>query len=244
MSHLSRRNFLKGSAVIAAAAAAGFHGLFGLRRSLAQMQDDDLQTVLNLAATAETLAATHYYMALTVGVIKFSDFEQKYLRAALESEQVHLDYLMANGGKALTNEFYFPNGVFENKATLATITEVAENAFIGAYLAATRIFAAASQPLLAMVAAQVAGVEAQHLAFMRSVGNQEPPNNVALLEPLFYNVSDAVPTLTPFLEGKAEGFDDIATAYPGREKIMEVVGKSALKPVLPATDPDAFKGAM
>jgi hypothetical protein len=244
MSNMSRRNFLKGSAVIAAAATVGFHGVFGVRRSLAQMKDDDLQTVLNLAATAETLATTHYYMALTTGVIAFSDFEKKYLRASLESEQIHLDYLLANGAKPLTNEFYFPDGVFENKATLAAVTEVAENAFIGAYLAATRIFAAANQPLLAMVAAQVAGVEAQHLAFMRSLGDQTPPNNIALLEPIFFNVSDAVPTLTPFLEGKTQGFDDIATAYPGREKVMEVVGMSVLKPVLPATDPDAFKGMM
>ncbi|MCS6872595.1 MAG: ferritin-like domain-containing protein [Anaerolineae bacterium] len=241
MAHLSRRNFLKSSAVIAAATTLGFQGLFGLRRALAQPKDDDLQTVLNLAATAETLAVTHYYMALTVGVIAFSDFEKKYLRAALESEQVHLDYLIANGGKALTNEFYFPNGVFENKMTLATVTEAAESAFTGAYLAATRIFAAAGQPLLAMVAAQVGGVEAQHLAFIRSLGDQTPPNNIALLEPLFFNVSDAVPTLTPFLEGKAEGFDNVATPYPGREKVMEVVGMSQLKPVLPATDPNAFK---
>lgn len=121
------------------------------------------------------------------------------------------------------------------------MTEIAENAFIGAYLAATCIFAAAQQPLLAMVAAQVAGVEAQHLSFVRSLGGQVPPNNIALLEPLFFNVSDAVPTLTPFLEGQAEGFESMATAYPGREKIMEAVGMSALKPVLPASDPDAFK---
>ncbi len=242
MSHISRRNFLKGSAAIAAAAAVGFHGVFGVRRSLAQMKDDDLQTVLNLAATAETLAATHYYTALTKGAIAFSDFEKTYMRAALEAEQVHLDYLNANGGQALVSEFYFPMGVFEDKTTLAAVTEIAENAFIGAYLAATRIFAAAGQPLLAMVAAQVAGVEAQHLSFMRSLGGQVPPNNVALLEPLFFNVSDAVPTLTPFLEGKTEGFESMAMAYPGREKIMEAVGMSALKPVLPASDPDAFKG--
>ncbi len=241
MSHFSRRHFLQGSAVLAAAAAVGFQGVFGVRRALARGEDDDLQTVLNLAATAETLAATHYYTALTKGGIAFSDFEKAYLRAALEAEQIHLDYLNANGGKALVEAFYFPKGVFESKATLAAVTEIAENAFIGAYLAATRIFAAAQQPLLAMVAAQVAGVEAQHLSFVRSLGGQVPPNNIALLEPLFFNVSDAVPTLTPFLEGQAEGFESMATAYPGREKIMEAVGMSALKPVLPASDPDAFK---
>lgn len=241
MSHLSRRSFLKGSAVIAAAATVGFHGVFGTRRSLAQMKDDDLQTVLNLAATAETLAATHYYTALTKGAIAFSDFEKAYMRAALEAEQIHLDYLNANGGKALVESFYFPKGVFESKATLAAVTEIAENAFVGAYLAATRIFAAAEQPLLAMVAAQVVGVEAQHLSFMRSLGGHVPPNNVALLEPLFFNVSDAVPTLTPFLDGKAEGFESMAVNYPGRDKIMEAVGMSALKPVLPASDPNAFK---
>ncbi|MCE7949237.1 MAG: twin-arginine translocation signal domain-containing protein [Chloroflexi bacterium CFX4] len=242
MSTISRRNFLKGSAIVAGAAAVGFHGVFGVRRVFGQMKDDDLQTVLNLAATAETLATTHYYTALTKGGIMFGDFEKAYMVAALEAEQIHLDYLNANGAQALTGEFYFPQGVFDNKATLAAVTEVAENAFIGAYLAATRIFAAADQPLLAMVAAQVAGVEAQHLSFMRGIGGQTPPNNVALLEPIFYNVSDAVPTLTPFLDGKAEGFESMAVAYPGRDKVMEVVGMSALKPVLPATDPDVFKG--
>lgn len=55
-------------------------------------------------------------------------------------------------------------------------------------------------------------------------------------------VSDAVPTLTPFLSGEAEGFDKAKVSFPGDEAVAKVVGTSPLKEgVLPAMASDVFK---
>ncbi|MBX3085202.1 MAG: ferritin-like domain-containing protein [Anaerolineae bacterium] len=238
---ISRRNILKvGAALTAVAATSGFAGVFGLRKAFAA--DDDPQTILNIAATAETFAVTHYYRALQE--LQFSEGEKAYMTAAMESELIHLEFLNANGGKALTEEFYFPEGTFADKKMLGTVTAVAETVFVAAYLAATRRFAELSQPLLAMVASQVAVVEGQHLLFMRGLAGNSPANNIALGDPLFYNVSDAVPVISGLLDGKSEvagiATEKTAVKYPGAEAARMVIGKSALEAPKPATDPKTF----
>ncbi|GAB4552401.1 MAG: ferritin-like domain-containing protein [Anaerolineae bacterium] len=239
---VSRRNFLKaGAALTAVAASVGFPGLFGIRTSRAA--DDDPATILNIAATAETFAVTHYYRALQE--LEFGEGEKAYMLAALESEFVHLQFLNANGGAALTEEFFFPQGTFADKKMLGTVTAVAETVFVAAYLAATRRFAELDQPLLAMVASQVAVVEGQHLLFMRGLAGNSPANNLALGDPLFFNVSDAVPVISGLLDGKSQvaGIDTETTGYkyPGAEAItMALGGKTYLETPKPATDPMTF----
>ena len=238
---MSRRNILRaGAALTAVAATAGFPGVFGLTRAFAA--DDDPQTILNVAATAETFAVTHYYRAIQE--LKFSEGELAYMNAAMESELIHLEFLNANGGKALAEEFYFPEGTFKDKKMLGTVTAVAETVFVGAYLAATRRFAELSQPLLSMVASQVAVVEGQHLLFMRGLAGNSPANNLALADPLFYNVSDAVPVISGLLDGKSDvagiPVEKTAVKYPGADATRKVIGKSALEAPKPATDPKTF----
>ncbi|MBX3086534.1 MAG: ferritin-like domain-containing protein [Anaerolineae bacterium] len=238
---ISRRHILKaGAALTAVAATAGFPTLFGIRT--ARAADDDPQTILNIAATAETFAVTHYYRAIQE--LKFSEGEMKYMQAAMESELIHLEFLNANGGKALTEEFYFPEGTFKDKVMLGTVTAVAETVFVAAYLAATRRFAELNQPLLAMVASQVAVVEGQHLLFMRGIAGNSPANNLALGDPLFYNVSDAVPVISGLLDGKTEvagiATEKTAVKYPGADAARMVIGKSYLEAPKPATDPKTF----
>jgi hypothetical protein len=238
MQSLSRRSFLKGGALATGAAAVGFNTVFGFSRVFGQGEGDDVATILNLAATAETLACTHYYAALTLSSIDFDEAERAYLAAALDSELQHLEFLNANGGQALVSEFFTPVDVFADRAVFAAVTEAAETAFIGAYLAATRRAAELGDPLLATTAAQVAGVEAQHLALVREIGGMLP-NNISILRTPYFNVSDAVPTLQPFLEG-ADGFEG-PTAYPGAEAIRMAIGESLIESVLPAVDPAAFE---
>jgi hypothetical protein len=238
---ISRRNILKiGAGLTAVAATTGFAGVFGLSKAFAA--DDDPQTILNIAATAETFAVTHYYRALSE--LEFSEGEKAYMTAAMESELIHLEFLNANGGKALTEEFYFPEGTFADKKMLGTVTAVAETVFVAAYLAATRRFAELSQPLLAMVASQVAVVEGQHLLFMRGLAGNSPANNIALGDPLFYNVSDAVPVISGLLDGKSEvagiPTEKTAVKYPGAAEARKVIGMSALEAPKPATDPKTF----
>src|SRR5579859_4531379 len=190
----ARRAFLKQSAWLAGATALGWSGVFGLSR-VSAAGGDDIPTILNLAATAETFACTHYYQTLN-SKIRFTEPQLAYIKAALEEEFIHLQYLNANGGKTLTDKFYFPVGALNSRVSFGTVSAVAETIFVGAYLAATRRFAELGQPLLAATAAQVAVIEGQHLALVRETALLLP-NNIPLGEPLYNNVSEAVPSLQP-----------------------------------------------
>lgn len=240
--HVSRRDFLKvGAAFGAAAASLSFPAAFGLQRAFAA--DDDAQTILNIAATAETFATTHYFRALNE--MMFNEGEKAYMLAAMESELLHRQFLIANGAKPIVEEFYFPEGTFSSNKMLGAVTAFAETGFVAAYLAATRRFAELEQPLLAMVASQVAVVEGQHLLFMKGLAGISPANDLGLADPLFYNVSDAVPVLSGLLDGKSKVADiaveTTAVAYPGDDAVKALIGeKSFLQPPKPATDPATF----
>jgi Ferritin-like domain len=201
---LGRRGFLKGAAGIGGGiAAASFVEAFGLQRSaLAADAGDDVQTIVNLAATAETLAVTFYYSALTGATFDLAEDDLVYLRLAMDAEKYHLDFLNSAGGKTLTDKFYVPATVLSDVNVFVKTGLAAETAFIGAYLAATRRFAELGQPRLAATTAQHAVSEGQHLTLIRDIAGLIP-NDLGLPAPVYYNVSDAVPTLSPFLTGGA-----------------------------------------
>jgi hypothetical protein len=200
---LSRRTFLKGVGAGGGALALS-QVMFGLPVALAQeMADDDTQTIINLASTAELLAVTHYWNAINGSMDISADLG--YFKAALIAEKDHYDLLVSLGAQPVVTEFYYPNGVFDDIATFAAVTEVAETAFVGAYLAATRIFANAGATPFAVTTAQIAAVEESHRNFVRGLGGLLP-NNVSYAPYSISNVSEAVPVLTPFLDGSGEGF--------------------------------------
>jgi hypothetical protein len=203
---ISRRGLLKGAAGLSGGiAAASFAGIFGISSAQASHNaNDDPQTILNLAATAESLATTFYTAALTAAEFELDPADVVYLRLALDAERYHLDFLTANGGRALATQFYVPANLLKDPALFVKVGADAETAFVGAYLAATRRFAELGEPRLAATTAQHACSEAQHLALIRDIGGLTP-NNLALPLPIYYNVSDAVPTLAPFLQG-GQGF--------------------------------------
>lgn len=229
---LSRRTFLKGAAATTGLAATGFAGLFSAGAAQAAEGGDDVQTILNLAATAETLAVTHYYSAIMARSFDLEDDEVVYLKFALDQEQAHLDFLMANGGRSLTDSFFVPAQLLSDKGVFVQVTDTAETAFVGAYLAATRRFADLGNPRLAATAAQVACVEAQHLALARDIGGLVP-NEATLALPVFFNVSDAVPVLAPFLQG-GSGFIG-PVKYPTKEQITAALGGVRSRVVPPFT---------
>jgi len=197
---LSRRGLLKGAAAIGGGIAlASFAQVLGVHAAAA---NDDPQTILNLAATAETLAVTFYYNVIVNRSFELDEEDEEYLRFALDAEQYHLDFLMSQGGKTLATSFYVPSNLLSNRAVFVQTGANAETAFVGAYLAATRIFGDAGLGKLAATTAQHACSEAEHLTLTREIGGLTP-NNLALPLPVYYNVSDAVPTLAPFLKGGA-----------------------------------------
>ena len=220
MSQLSRRSFLKSSAV--GAGAVGFSQLFGFSQVFAQGEGDDPQTILDLAATAETFACVHYFSAIqSAAALSLTDDEVRNLKTFLDAELKHKQFLEANGATPLATEFFVPENLFMDRDLFVQTSNTAENWFIAAYLAATRRFAELGNPLLAATAAQVSGVEAEHQALLRQMGGLVPSNQ-ALKQPLFYNTSEVVPLFQPFLEG-GDGFVGPA-AFPGVEAINGLVG--------------------
>lgn len=229
---LSRRTVLKGAAGATGLGMLGFAGLFGANAAHAAEGGDDVQTILNLAATAETLAVTHYYSTIVARSFELSDADLVYLKFALDQEQAHLDFLKANGGKSLTDSFFVPAQLLSDLGVWVQVTDTAETAFVGAYLAATRRFADLGNPRLAATAAQVACVESQHLALARDIGGLVP-NNITLALPVFFNVSDAVPVLAPFLKG-GQGFIG-PVKYPSRDQINAALDGVKSRVVAPFT---------
>jgi hypothetical protein len=204
---LSRRNLLKGTGIAAGALAlGGLPHLFGIHRAFAQEMaaDDDLQTIINLAATAELFATTHYLAAIN-GDLGLGEAQVNYLKTGFLAEQDHLDLLVSLGAVPVVTEFYVPETLFSDVDLFSTITEVAETTFVGAYLAATRIFATAGETAFAVTTAQIAAVEAEHRALVRQIGGRIA-NNLPFAQYTLHNVSNAVPVLQPFLDGSGEGF--------------------------------------
>jgi hypothetical protein len=218
----SRRAFMKGTAGIGGGLAlASFAGAFGMGAAQAAAANDDVQTIANLAATAETLAVTFYYAGITGATFSIGAADVAYLRLAMDAEQYHLDILGTLGGKSLTQQFYVPANVLSDANVFVQTGLAAETAFVAAYLAATRVLAEGGQGKLAATTAQHAASESVHLALIRDIGGLAP-NDIALPAAIYYNVSDAVPTLAPFLQG-GEGFIG-PVSYPTKAQFDAALG--------------------
>jgi len=218
-------------------AMASFSALFAgaddaLAAPIEPFQDaqDSVATIANLAATAETLAATSYFGTLNLAGFSISDQARTYLKLALSSELYHLAILQSLGGRSLANQFYIPEKFLTDFAVNTATFIAAETAFTGAYLAATRRFAELGQPRLAGTTAQHAATEAEHLALTRLIGGFVPNPN-GLPAPIYYNVSDAVGTLTPFLTGGPGWIGPVA--FPGVDAINAFLGDTQAVKVPP-----------
>lgn len=230
MAGISRRNLLKGSALVSGGALIGFNQIFGMSRIMGQeMADDDLQTILNVASTAELFATTHYLAAINgAAALGLTEEEVAYLKAGFLAEQDHYELLVSLGAVPVVTEFYVPETLFSDKQLFTDTTEVAETAFTAAYLAATRIFAGSPDTVnFAVTTAQIAAVEESHRVIIRDIAGKLP-NNTSYAQYTLYNVSSAVPVLQPFLDGSGEGFvgpvapptaDDIASIRGDMEMI-------------------------
>lgn len=227
MASISRRNLLKGSALVGGGALMGFNQIFGMTRIMGQeMADDDLQTILNVASTAELFATTHYLAAINSAAdLGLTDEEVAYLKAAFIAEQDHYELLVSLGAVPVVTEFYVPETLFSDKQLFTDTTEVAETAFVGAYLAATRIFAGSPDTVnFAVTTAQIAAIEESHRVLIRDIGGKLPNNN-SYAQYTLYNVSSAVPVLQPFLDGSADGFVG-PVAPPTADDIAAIRGEA------------------
>lgn len=220
---VSRRNMLK-TIGIGSVAALGAVGLSQTNVAYAQAAGDSVETMLNVAITAEALATTLVYGVITQSTFfsQLPAIHQDALRATLTTEQTHFDLLAAQGGRPLLTQFFIPNGLLESVPLLVTVGDFLETTCIGAYLAATRRFAELAMPLMSEVASQLGGSEAEHRALIRALGRDVAgipliPNNIPIERPTLFQVSQAQGVLAPFLRG--------GTAFE-----REFVGPVALPP--------------
>ena len=215
-----RRGFLKSSVGVGGGlAAASFIGAFGLGG--ADAPADDLATIVNLAATAETLAVAFYYAVLAGATFHIGEDDAERLKLVMDAEMHHLQILQSLGGRSLTERFYLPARVLSDARTFVDTGLRAETVFAGAYLAATHQLAALGQPALAATAAQHGASEAQHLTLIGHVAGLGP-RQLTLPAPLYYHTSDALPELAPFIKGGA-GFGQPAS-FPSPGQYQSALG--------------------
>ena len=193
---------MKGAVVSAAGVAtvAGT-GLFlssknSAHASSVEGPEDTIVQILSIAATAEQLAIAFYHEGIEhADKLNITGANLDYLIAAIIEEQIHRDFLVAAGGKPITDTFSFPKGkaTFDDLDKFVATLEQLEEAFIAAYLAADKEFALYNQPGLAQIAAQIMGVEAEHRGLGRSISPNFPfANNFAFEPALVESVGDAV----------------------------------------------------
>lgn len=204
-----RAHFLKGAAVAAAAVglapAVASAARLGSEGARSNGMKESPQTIINIAATAETAAVTalyHVHVAVnkgklsTMGVAVPTKTLVSIVRAALREEQDHLSFLKGAGAKSLYHSFTFPEPIFKHATQTLKFFEEAETVFIAAYCAATREFAQGRMATLAQYTYQVGGTEAEHRTLMRAGLGQLPPNNKSFETNMYRKVGDAAKTLS------------------------------------------------
>jgi hypothetical protein len=205
----SRRSVMKG-AIAGVTGLAAVAGVVGVGTVLAQRDQngaahadssynhdnnvDSIQTILNVAVTAEQLAVTFYTQALAhADRLGFGDAARLDIKAALIEEQIHETFLAKQGAKALTSKFSFPfgNDTFRHMDAFIKVQQQLETLFVAAYIVAAREFAVLKRPDLVQIAGQIGTVEAEHRAIGRAIGGLRPANNHVFSPVLLKKVGDA-----------------------------------------------------
>jgi Ferritin-like domain/TAT (twin-arginine translocation) pathway signal sequence len=172
----SRRTFLKGALATGVAAA----GVGLLTESASAQSADTIQTIFNVAATAETLAVTFYTNGVNnATALGLSGNDLDEIKAALLEEEIHLEFFVANGGVPAAQTFSFPKGpaTFTDLSTFISTQQQLEGVFDSAFIAASYEFGQMNRPDLTRYACMIAMIESEHRALGRDIARS---NNVTL----------------------------------------------------------------
>jgi len=233
----SRAQALKGAAAAAAGLGLAIPGVAlasSTPTGAGAAMPESVQTVLNIAATAEALAVTAFYNVHqqvvrgafdTTGIAVPVNVLVSVVRAILREEQDHYSFLIGAGGKPLLTSFSFPPAILINAIDALHFVTQAETIFVAAYMAANREFASAGMATLAQYAYQIGGVEAEHRALARAALGDLPPNNKSYETNLYGHVADAVTTLTNL------GLLKPGTPYPGATAVDRLLATTVTKDV-------------
>lgn len=237
-SHHGRRAFVKSAAGLGAAAlTTGVASMASPGSTFAQSGGDSPDMIMNFAATVETFVITHLTNLLSRRTFHLSNAEELQARVLLAAEMEHLNFLTANGGRAATNQFFFPSALYSDRRTFAVTTAELETVCTALYLAASRRFAELGNPRLAATQGQIACSEAQHVVVARDL-IEVVPSDIAWAVPAFYNVSDAQPILAPYLAGGGNKIGPLTA--PSGELINRLVGNARSILVVPPPLTRAF----
>ncbi len=194
--------------------------------------------ILDLAATAEALATTFYYRAIqSQFFVRLPPAYQVYFRAALDQERQHLLFLAGAGGRPLATSFYFPPRTFgfDDFIVFVATIERLETDFLGAYLAAARRYAELGQPVMAAIAGQIVGVEAEHRILGRELKGETPPppNNLCFERATLDCPEQTLGALSLYLNGGA-GYEG-PLSMPGDDEMVAAIQGYTSARVPPAT---------
>ncbi|MEP7288470.1 MAG: ferritin-like domain-containing protein [Chloroflexota bacterium] len=170
---LSRRNFLKGSVIVAGASVIGLETFLNTTK-VAAFAGPDID-ILNYALTLEHLEYAFY----RDGLNKFSTFAgsmavpRGYLEAIRDHEKTHVDTLISvisGAGGTPVAEAKYSFG-YTDPASFLKVAQALENTGVMAY---TGVIAAFQDASLRTAASTIATVEARHASYLNLVNGGSP----------------------------------------------------------------------
>lgn len=179
MTQISRRDLLRGSAVVAGAGLVAGSQFLNFSRAAAQFTSD--VDILNYALTLEHLEYAFYRDGLAqLGAGAFGDFNgagpqsvYNNLIAIRDHEGAHVDTLhqviRSLGGIPVEEAQY--NFGYTDAASFVAVAQALENTGVSAYDGAIRFV---QSPDLAEAAATIATVEARHAAYLNLLNGASP----------------------------------------------------------------------
>lgn len=235
------------SLVAGASATLGGVGLLGLAPGAeavttgAARHEEDPQTILNVAATAEVLATVINTVAWERGLGEDA-VTQRNLEAAAREELIHYQVLTSRsvGGRPLTKRVWIPDALFASRTSVLNAITVGDTVFVNAYLIATTVFGNRGNGRLARIASEFMGVELVHRALARQslglLGNDkvfakysQPEDAVGAPNrgvPGFRRITGAVSAL----EARGIGFGRQGRVSPGRFYDFDEVSRRTPNP--------------
>ena len=157
---------------------------------LAEVPQQDPQTILNIAATAEVLATIVNTVGAVgaratdgtkVGPVDLPRNGTEKISASAFEELIHYQVITSLGGRTATKRIWVPDVVFASADSFLATLEVGDQIFVNAYLIATTVYGNAGQGAFARVAAEIMAVEGVHRAFARDL-RMLPGNDRAFMK--------------------------------------------------------------